>query len=171
MKQIFSILINPTNHSYLDWLGQGVRHKNAKYQLLWFFGNSFQIQSIKEKCTAKYNETREVSQIASTDLCRTFKLSLISRYFIFCIMAWNKEHPISNYFNRTDIIKILRQKGWGKNRFNVHIPLYICNIIGWNIILIRILVFYCCEKVTVYAENRVVREPCKRRTAVLLQFL
>ena len=83
MKQIFSILLNPTNHSYLNRLGQGVRHKNAKYQLLWFLGNSFQIQSIKEKCKAKYNETREVSQIASTDLCRTFKLSLISRYSIF----------------------------------------------------------------------------------------
>jgi hypothetical protein len=60
MKQIISILANPTNHSNLNLLGQGVHHKNAKYQLLWFFSNSFQIQSIKEKCTAKYNETLEV---------------------------------------------------------------------------------------------------------------
>ena len=87
MKQIFSILANLINHSNFDLLGQGVRHKNAKYQLLWFFGNSFQIQSIKEKCTEKYNETLEVSQIASTDLCQTFRLSLISRYSIFCMMA------------------------------------------------------------------------------------
>ena len=103
---------NLSKHSNLILLGQGVRHKNAKYQLLWFFGNNFQIQSIKEKCTAKYNETLEVSQIASTDLCRT----LNSKY-IFFLHNGLKSRTSNFKFILTelrDITTVLRRNRCGK---------------------------------------------------------